>query len=155
MELDELRRSLAYFHMLEVNQVNLYNAQAALADTEMDRRMFKKISEIEAGHIDNIREALLSIGGSPTLLSSVAPLAGTGLGTVTGLTLTMALKSNIAIENKAMADYMHLISRCDDERILEVLLSNCLDESLHTEWFKARLADDVDKIQELASPKGP
>lgn len=38
----ELRQSLAWFHMLEANQVALYKAQAMLADNPIERRVFMK-----------------------------------------------------------------------------------------------------------------
>lgn len=146
MELAALQRSLAWFHMLEVNQVNLYRTQSSLAKDEVTRRMFLKVAEIEARHIDNTLEALLSVGGSPSLFAQIAPMTGMGLGAITGLTLPMALKADIALENRAMEDYHSLICRCDVARVTDVLWSNYLDESLHTEWFKAKLAEDVDKL---------
>jgi hypothetical protein len=54
----------------------------------------------------------------------------------------------MAIENKAMSGYQEAISKCDDDAVLEVLWGNYLDESLHTEWFKSRRAQDVDKVTE-------
>lgn len=38
----DLRATLRWFHALEINQVALYRAQAALAEKEVDRRMFLK-----------------------------------------------------------------------------------------------------------------
>lgn len=148
MTTDELQKTLSWFHALEVNQVSLYKAQAALAHSDVDRRMLLKVADIEQGHVVNTLRALRDLGGSPSALSVVAPITGVGLGAVTGMTLEMALRSDIAIENKAMSDYQEAIAKCDNDAVLEVLWGNYLDESLHTEWFKSRLAQNVDKVTE-------
>lgn len=146
MEINALKRSLAWFHILEVNQVALYKAQASLTDNEIDRRLLLKVAEIESTHIANIHEALLSIGASPSFFSSITPPLGTGLGVLTRITLPLAYKSDIILENRAMEDYQKLISKCENDKILNILWSNYLDESLHTEWFKNRVENSIDKV---------
>ncbi|HHT28523.1 MAG TPA: ferritin-like domain-containing protein [Firmicutes bacterium] len=146
MRINTLRGMLTWFYMLEMNQVTLYKAQAFLAEHDLDRRMFTKAAEIEAGHVDNIAAALRRRGWEVSGITRVAALTGLCGGTLTGLSLHVALRANIALENKAMADYKWLIERCDDPELCETLWSNCLDESLHTEWFKARLQRDIDQL---------
>ena len=142
----ELIKSLQWFHALEVNQVALYGVQARMAREEADRRLLERVGDIEAGHVRNLSEKLKELGGRPSLLSAISPTTGAVLGAITGLSLAAVLRANIIIENKAMADYKRLIDRCSREDVVDLLWSNYLDESLHTEWFKARIAGDVDKV---------
>jgi bacterioferritin len=146
MRINTLRGMLTWFYMLEMNQVALYKAQAFLAEHDLDKRMFTKAAEIEATHVENMLAALRKRGWEVSKYTRVAALTGLCGGTLTGISLAVALRANIALENRAMADYKWLIQRSDDPELCETLWSNCLDESLHTEWFKARLKHDVDKL---------
>lgn len=146
MRINTLRGMLTWFYMLELSQEALYKAQAFLAENELDQRMFTKAAEIESAHVKNIRAALLRYGWRAPAITHMATLVGLCGGTLTGLNLIVALRANIVLENKAMADYKWLIERCHDQELRETLWSNCLDESLHAEWFKARLHRDIDKL---------
>jgi rubrerythrin len=146
VDLQGLKRSLQLFHALEVHQVALYRAQAALGGDEVDKRMFTKAAEVETGHVQNIHAALVSRGWAPLLWAPAAWVIGSCVGLLKNASFNLALRTDIALENKAMEHYLTFIESCDDEALKDVLWSNYLDESLHTEWFKARLAQDVDQI---------
>jgi len=147
LDLNRLRRTLRWFYILEVNQVALYKVQARLTAEEVDKRLYFKAAEIESGHVRNILGALTHFGGRPGLLALLAPLTGAIAGALTSLfNNKITLRVDIALENRAMTDYLNFIRTCPHQSLREILWSNCLDESLHNEWFKARLRGDIDKL---------
>jgi bacterioferritin len=147
-----LKKALQWFYALEVNQVALYKMQAALAAREVDKRMFAKAAEIEAAHVENMLTALRRRGWEPVPFTPLAQATGAAAGLLTGMKLQLALQADIRLENRAMRDYLQLIAACPDGRLRETLWSNCLDESLHTEWFKSRLREEVDQLREGRRP---
>lgn len=148
METEDVIRRLNWFYMLEINQVELYRGQSRQVDDLYVKIILERVAEIEYGHVENIRQKILALGGKPTLLGeTIAPLTGKAAGLVTGVAgLVSLLKADIALEEKAMKDYKAFISSAgDDGDLLELLWSNLADEDLHTAWF----ANKVKELEEV------
>lgn len=142
-----LGQKLRLFHALEVHQVALYQTQASLARQEADKHLFSRVAEIEAGHVENLEDALDMRGfNTRFLLRPIVEGTGYTLGALMGFSLQATLRANIAIENLAMKHYLRFIEECDEEPVRDLLWSNLMDESLHNEWFKNRLQHDIDKL---------
>lgn len=145
MEKEDVLRRLNWFYTLEINQVEMYSGQRRQVDDRYVKEVLERVAEIEHGHVENIRQKILELGGTPTRLGeTIAPLTGKAAGFVTGLAGVVALlKANIAVEEKAMKDYRDFILLAgDDEGLSELLWSNLVDEDLHTAWF-------ANKVKEL------
>lgn len=150
MEREALINKLNWFYSLELQQVDLYTAQARAAEDIYLARTLARIAAIEQQHVDNIAAEIRRLGGKPTRLGDViAPLLGKAVGTITGAAGTEAvLKTDITLEEKAMKDYKDLILRAGgDPGLFAVLWDNLIDEDLHTAWF-------ANKLRELTALKG-
>ncbi len=148
MKKGKIARWLRHFHALEINQVAIYRLQGLLARTKADREMLKHMADNEAGHVRNLgwELQLRKLAPSP-LLTQVAPLVGCIIGALGGLLPRAGFRSDVIFENMAMHYYQRFIDLSRGEKQLrQVLWANYMDESLHTEWFKARLDQDVDKV---------
>lgn len=136
-------RKLNWFYSLELNQVDLYQAQSKQVDDIYIQQALKRVAEIEQGHVDNIREKIRQLGGKPTVLGeAIAPVTGSILGTATGHAgLIAMLKANISLEEKAMKDYKdYLLRSGPDDDLFSLLWSNLIDEDLHIAWFSGKVA---------------
>ncbi|MCL6639281.1 MAG: ferritin-like domain-containing protein [Firmicutes bacterium] len=150
MQREALIARLNWFYSLELQQVELYAAQAKAAADIYLAKALARIAVVEQQHVDNIAAAIRRLGGEPNRLGDVAaPLIGKAAGTLTGsLGAAVMLKANIALEEKAMKDYKDLILKGgDDPRLFAVLWDNLIDEDLHTAWF-------ANKLKELAENGG-
>lgn len=146
MDTDTLISKLNWFYSLELNQVDLYNAQSKAFKGMYSGIVFERCAYIEQNHVDNIGEKIKELGGKPTVLGDIISLiigkvAGE-LIAMTGLEDTLAI--NILIEQKAMKDYNHLIEKLhkdndNDKELIRILQHNFIDEHLHTEWFRTRI----------------
>ena len=145
MDRGTLIRRLNWFYSLELQQVDLYTAQSRAMDDIYLSKTLERVAVIEQQHVDNIAEKIRELGGEPTLLGDIAaPLLGKFMGKVTGfIGPIMVLKTDIALEEKAMRDYKDLILKAgQDEELFSLLWANLIDEDLHTAWF-------ANKVKEL------
>lgn len=145
MNTAQLINTLNWFYSLELNQVDLYASQAK-AFSRSYGVVFERVAYIEQQHVDNIAGKIKDLGGKPSVIGDiVSPILGSLGGGALSLTgLQHTLEANILLESKAMKDYRKLISDLTktgpkDTELLKILLSNFIDEDLHTEWFAAQL----------------
>jgi len=145
----QLIKKLNWFYSLELNQVELYQTQSKTVNDIYLKNLLERVSKIEQGHVDNISDYIFKLGGKPTLLGEVAaPVTGVIAGRVSGWAgIINMLKSDIILEQKAIADYQDLVLKVSDKDLFNLLWSNLIDEDLHTAWF-AR------KVEELAAMAG-
>lgn len=158
MDREELMRRLNWFYSLELNQVELYKAQAKQFKDHYAGQVFERVATIEQSHVDNVANRIKSIGGNPTLLGEVvSPVIGMSLGNLMSLTgLERALQLNIELERKAMGDYKKLVEELvaggeDYEgELCTQLKTNYIDEHLHTALFDTlrenMMEDSIEKI---------
>lgn len=146
MDKDKLISKLNWFYSLELNQVDLYNAQSKAFKGSYSGLVFERCALIEQNHVDNLGEKIEKLGGKPTTLGDIiSPLLGKVAGeliAMTGLEETLAI--NIMLEQKAMTDYNHLIEKLQqdqygDNELTKILQHNFVDEHLHTEWFRTQI----------------
>lgn len=143
---DELVSKLNWFYSLELNQVDLYNAQSKTFNGRYSGIVFERSAYIEQNHVDNIGGKIKELGSNPTALGDIlSPLIGKLAGELISLTgLEDTLTANILIEQKAMKDYNSLIERLHrenygDVELIKMLQHNFVDEHFHTEWFRTKL----------------
>ncbi|MCL6635942.1 MAG: ferritin-like domain-containing protein [Peptococcaceae bacterium] len=144
MRTETLIARLNWFYSLELQQVDLYSAQARSVDDIYLARVLARVAAVEQQHVENIAGEIKRLGGVPTKLGgAVAPLAGRLAGALTGaLGPRIMLKANISLEEKAMKDYKNLIVKAGgDPRLFAVLWDNLIDEDLHTAWFAGKLKE--------------
>ncbi len=139
----QLIAKLNWFYSLELEQVDLYTAQAEQMEDIYLRKTLHRIAVIEQQHVDNMAASLRRLGAEPTRLGDVVgPLLGKASGWATGvLGPKTVLKVGITLEEKAMKDYKDLIMRVDDNRLFDTLWDNLIDEDLHTAWFANKLKE--------------
>ena len=146
MNTEALISKLNWFYSLELNQVDLYNAQSKAFKGRYSGIVFERCAYIEQNHVDNIGEKIKELGGKPTVLGDIiSPIIGKVAGeliSMTGLEDTLAI--NIMIEQKAMKDYNELIEKLHqdnygDKEMIKILQYNFVDEHLHTEWFRTKI----------------
>lgn len=148
MNIEQLVTKLNWFYSLEINQVDLYKTQSRNFANLYSGLIFERVSAIEQGHVDNIKDAIKRLGRTPTKLGEViSPIIGTIGGAVLGLVgINKVLEANIAIEIKAMNDYKDLIETLEkdeypDKDLIKLLKFNFIDEHLHVALFQTQLAD--------------
>jgi bacterioferritin len=146
MDKEILISKLNWFYSLELNQVDLYNAQSKTFKGMYSGLVFERCAYLEQNHVDNIGEKIKELGSKPTVLGDIiSPIIGKlagGLIAKTGLEDTLAI--NILIEQKAMQDYSDLLEELnreqyDDQELIRILQHNYVDEHLHTEWFRTKI----------------
>lgn len=143
MKTRDLIGRLNWFYSLELQQVDLYTAQAhAVKEHDYLAKALGRVSAIEQQHVDNIAAEIRRLGEEPSRLGDIAgPLMGKTAGLLTGaFGPHIFLKANILLEKKAMKDYKDLIRKVPgDEKLLQTLWDNLMDEDLHTAWFANKL----------------
>lgn len=146
METDALISKLNWFYSLELNQVDLYQAQSKAFHGTYSGLVFERLTYVEQNHVDNIGEKIKELGGKPTLLGDmISPIIGKLAGGAISLAgLDDTLAANILIEQKAMKDYNDLIQtlqqdKHQDKELVKILEHNFVDEHIHTEWFRTKL----------------
>ncbi len=146
MDKKDLISKLNWFYSLELNQVDLYNAQSKTFRKTYPGLVFERSAFIEQQHVDNIGEKIKELGGKPSLIGDIlSPLIGRAAGELVSLTgLEDTLTVNILIEQKAMNDYKDLLRRlnsdnCQNKELIKILQHNYVDEHLHTEWFRTKI----------------
>jgi len=150
MNKDRLFAKLNWFYSLELNQVDMYTAQATAVNDPYLSKGLTRVASIEQQHVDNIAAEIRRLGGEPTRLGDVvAPILGKTLGTLTGaLGSSIMLRTDISLEKKAMSDYQDMILAVgNDPRLSAVLWDNLIDEDLHMSWLANRLGNLGDKGQ--------
>ncbi|MHB1041484.1 MAG: demethoxyubiquinone hydroxylase family protein [Eubacteriales bacterium] len=148
MQKDELVSKLNWFYSLELNQVDLYTAQAHTVKDIYLAKALARVASVEQQHVDNIAAEIKRLGANPTSLGDViAPLVGKAAGALTGaLGPAVLLKTNISLEEKAMKEYKDLTLRAgDDPHLFSLLWDNLIDEDLHTAWFSNKLRELEEK----------
>jgi len=146
LDKEELISKLNWFYSLELNQVDLYNAQSKAFKGRHSGLVFERCAYLEQNHVDNIGEKIKELGSKPSVLGDVlSPIIGKLAGGIIASTgLEDTLMANILIEQKAMKDYNSLIENLHrekwaDEELIKILQYNFVDEHLHTEWFRTKL----------------
>lgn len=140
----ELVAKLNWFYSLELNQVDIYTAQARAVEDIYLAKTFARIAAIEQQHVDNMAAEIKRRGAEPTKLGDViSPLLGKTAGFLSGLAGPKAiLKLDIDLEEKAMQDYKDLIIKVGfDRHLFDVLWDNLIDEDIHTAWFANKLKE--------------
>ena len=142
MKEEDLLRQLNWFYSLEIEQVDLYTTQARAATDIYLRQVLTRVADIEQRHVTNLAAEIRRRGATPTRLGAIiAPILGQVAGTMLNWTNTLTvLRANIALEEKAMADYRQLILKVGEKPLFDMLWDHLIDEDLHTAWFsnKAR-----------------
>jgi len=143
MNRKDLIGKLQWFYSLELEQVDLYTAQAHAVEDIYLAKALARIAAIEQQHVDNMAAAIRMLGEEPTRLGDVAaPLLGRLAGALTGaMGPKMILRADITLEEKAMKDYKDLIVRVGDGHLFDTLWDNLIDEDLHTAWFANKLRE--------------
>jgi bacterioferritin len=134
----DILKKLNWFYSLEMNQVSLYHAQSKKVNDIYLKKTLERVAVIEDQHVKNIADMINQYGGKPTGVGEfVAPLSGKVAGDIIGASGTAGLlKANIALEQKAMADYRDFILKAiNHQELSDLLWSNLIDEDLHTAWF--------------------
>lgn len=150
----ELIANLNWVYSLELNQVDLYIAQARAVEDIYLAKTFARIAAIEQQHVDNMAAEIKRRGAEPTKLGDViSPLLGKTTGFLSGLAGPKAmLKLNINLEEKAMQHYKGLIVKVGfDRRLFEVFWDNLIDEDIHTAWFANKLKE-LERLDQYSSP---
>lgn len=144
----DIIQKLNWFYSLEMNQVDLYTAQSKSVEDIYVKKTLERVAVIEEQHVNNISDMIKQYGGQPTIIGElVAPLTGKIAGGILGISgLANLLKADIALEQKAMADYKDFILKAgSDQELFNLLWGNLIDEDLHTAWF----SNKVREIQNL------
>lgn len=161
MDKETLISKLNWFYSLELNQVDLYNAQSKAFKGSYSGLVFERSAYIEQNHVDNIGKKIKELGANPTVLGDIiSPIVGKvagGLVSMSGLEDTLAV--NIMIEQKAMKDYNDLIKKLQqdnygDIELIKILQHNFVDEHIHTEWFRTKIIA-LKQNEFIAEPFGP
>ncbi len=146
MDKETLISKLNWFYSLELNQVDLYNAQSKAFKGRYSGLVFERSAYIEQNHVDNIGDKIKELGGKPSVLGDmISPIIGKiAGGVISSMGLEDTLAINILIEQKAMKDYNDLIEKLHqdqygDEELIKILQHNFVDEHLHTEWFRTKI----------------
>ncbi len=145
MDTRQIITKLNWMYALELNQVDLYSAQSKQVSDFYLKQTLKRVAEVEQGHVKNISEKIIELGGKPTALGeAVAPVSGRVAGYLTGKAgMIMLLKADIDLEEMAMKDYKDFLLKVGgNEPLFNLLWGNLIDEDLHTAWF-------VNKVKEL------
>ena len=144
MNKKDIIQKLNWFYSLEMNQVELYIAQSKSVNDIYFKKTLERVAMIEEQHVKNISEMIKQYGGTPTSVGELfAPLTGKIAGNIIGWSgLANLLKADIALEQKAMADYQDFILQLGDEQdLFNLLWGNLIDEDLHTAWFSNKVQD--------------
>lgn len=146
----ELEKNLNWFLILEINQVQLYKAQAHQVEDTYLREALNHFARIEQNHVENISTLLRQAGGDVGWVSAAyespwgkqfARLGMEGIMSVVDMAGEDKLLSLAILgEQRAIADYKNLIEKTTEPWVLEVLWPNLIDEELHSGWMKNFLA---------------
>lgn len=152
IDLDEKQvvQTLSWFYSLELGQVDLYNAQSHQVEDIYLKKALQRIAVIEQQHVDNMAAEIKKRGYNPSPVGDIlGPFIARITGSVVGYAGPIAiLRTDIAVEEKAMRDYKDFILKSGhDEHLFDLLWSNLLDEDFHTAWF-------ANKLRELEKNQG-
>lgn len=136
---------LNWFYSLETEQVDLYLAQSKAGQDPHLAKLLEHVASVESGHVAALDAYIRGCGGKPTSPGGVvATLLGRAAGKASGLASPeVFLKLDIALEEKAMADYKALLDQAHEARLENLLWGNLIDEDLHTAWFAEYLAGRI------------
>ncbi|NLO89796.1 MAG: ferritin-like domain-containing protein [Clostridia bacterium] len=133
---------LNWFYSLEITQVENYLAQSRAVKDKYISAGLERVAAIEDGHVDNIRNLIVGLGGKPKIISDVIfPILGSAAGKILSFPdVASMMKKNIAVEAKAVQDYQELINKLGEQNekylhLIQTLKYNLMDEDLHTSWF--------------------
>ena len=141
MDVDNLISRLNWFYALEVTQVDNYMAQAKMIKDKYISQALIRFASIEQEHVENIAAHIKSLGQKPTQSrDTISSYLGKLVGNVTPATgIVNMLRINVAVEQKAKADYKKLIDEVKDKKLLDILWANFIDEDMHTAWMIERI----------------
>ncbi len=145
MNKNTLIKWLNWFYTLEVSQVDLYLSQAKNTEDDYIAHVLLKVAESEAKHAESFSNILNKLGSKPYKIDSLLSyIAGHVPGQITPLTGTVNLfLYNYTLESIAIADYKNLLKKIKpktelDQDLINILMSNLIDEDFHRNWFKDR-----------------
>lgn len=132
---------LNHIYTLEIQQVNTYLSQSRMMEDIYMSKTLGRIAEMEQRHADVIGEKIRSLGGTPSIIGHViGSLTGALVGNIASRAdLVKMLKLNIALEEKAMADYKALIIKMGEEDLFNLFWAHLIEEDLHTAWFANKM----------------
>lgn len=140
MDIDAILRRLNWFYTLETEQTKYYLLKAAQSEDPYIQRVLRTISEVEAGHVKNIADWIVRLGGQPTHLGEeLGMFIGTVAAKVSHIVgMDNMFEISIVLEEKAICDYREMIKKIDNWELAQTLWSNLIEEDLHCSWFKMR-----------------
>ncbi|HEX3047436.1 MAG TPA: ferritin-like domain-containing protein [Bacillota bacterium] len=143
MDFEQLTFKLREFYLLEVFQVQLYNAQVKSFPDEYNAVAFEKMAKIEQGHVNYYAGKMQEYGISkPEIADDVFSFAGF----VTAKTLDLlSFKERyqlaVTLETKAIKMYHDFIEMTEaDHELRKMLWEYLIDEEFHKFWCKANLS---------------
>ena len=142
MDFEQLTVKLHEFYLLEVFQVQLYQAQVNSFPDEYNARAFAKMAEIEQGHVDYYAERMREYSiGIPEVADDVFSFAGfVTAKTLDLLSLKERYQLGVTLESKAITMYHDFIKMADgDQPLQKMLWYYLIDEEFHKFWCKANL----------------
>lgn len=141
MNRQDLIEVLNHIYTLEVQQINTYLIQSRSVEDIYISKTLGRIAEMEQNHANAIGEKIRSLGGTPTVVGHViGSLSGALAGNLTSrASLVNMFTVNIALEEKAMADYKSLILKVGEEGLFNLFWAHLVEEDLHTAWFSNKM----------------
>lgn len=140
-----LLKWLNWFYSLEIGQVDLYINQAKKCKDMYIAHALLNVAEIECKHAEMFNDIIVRLGSKPYKIDSlISYITGYLPGQLTPLTGTVnQFFYNYTIETIAIEDYKKLIKKVEPrsevhQYLLNILMSNMIDEDFHRIWFKDR-----------------
>ncbi|MFW6035840.1 MAG: demethoxyubiquinone hydroxylase family protein [Halothermotrichaceae bacterium] len=136
---------LNWFYTLEMGQVDLYLSQAKKSEDPYIAHVLLKVAEVEASHAELFSDILKRMGSRPYMIDSLLSyITGHIPGLITPITGTTNLfLYNYTLETIAIADYKMLLKKIEPvtdlhQDLINILMSNLIEEDFHRIWFKDR-----------------
>jgi bacterioferritin (cytochrome b1) len=127
----------------ELGAVEMYTAHARAIQEPGIAQAVQAIRDVEQGHARALADRIRALGGKPVSPGGAATVAGRAAGAATAQAGTVEmLRLELAEEHKAILDYTQaIVGIMDDEKTLDLLEENLLDEMRHARWMKARILE--------------
>jgi len=125
---------------LEHTHLGLYKSQLHLTKVPDIKRAFIRFMEMEAEHIDRLRDIIITLDGKPAIFSELGDFPGKILGITVDLSgTTNMLKSDYFIEKKSFEGYSNLIAKISDRKLADLVSVNSLEAHLMELWLQERI----------------
>ena len=140
MDDKQLLTELNKILFLEHTHLGLYKSQLHLVKERDIKRAFVRFMEMEAEHINRLRDIIITLGGKPAIFSELGDLGGKILGITVDLTGTLSmLKTDYLIEKKSFEGYTNLIAKISDRKVADLIAVNSLEAHLMELWHGERV----------------